>query len=116
VANVRVAIVELDRFAPEKNAAVRALLAGAGLVAGPWGSPRDYCLPGGECTENEVFYNPRYEERRRGGAGRAWAPARGARAGLQWGTGVACSAEEGAAVARERAASHEAQRRARGLA
>jgi hypothetical protein len=36
-----VAIVELDRFAPEKNAAVRALLAGAGLVAGPWGFPRD---------------------------------------------------------------------------
>lgn len=72
VVNIRIAIIELDAHEPAKDAAVRTLLAREGFVPWPWGSVRDACTT--ECTVNEVFMNPRYEERKRGGGGRTWTP------------------------------------------
>jgi hypothetical protein len=90
VVNIRVALVELDGFDAAKDDAVRALFAREGFVPSAWGSPRDYCVAGGECTLNDVFFNPRFVERRAARGGRAWAPAPAER--LVPGTGMRCPA------------------------
>ena len=64
VVNFRVLIVELDGMAPEKDQAVRDLLAAKGYEKAA-GSPRDACTPGADCASNEAFVNPRFTEVKR---------------------------------------------------
>ena len=79
--NIHVLLVEQDSSNEDKNQAVRDLLAGVGFVdARPThGSIKDACLPGRDCTANEVYINPAFRSRRRPEPPR-----------LVFGTGIPC--------------------------
>ena len=82
ITNIRVVVVELDGDNLEKDQRVRNLLLGNGFedARGRYGSIRDACVPGGDCTTNEVFINPSFHARRR---------PRGSR--YVFGTGLPCA-------------------------
>jgi FkbM family methyltransferase len=61
VTNIHVIVVELDGHNPAKDQAVRSLLMLRGFVRHETGSIRDACVPGGDCTQNEVFVNPAFQ-------------------------------------------------------
>jgi FkbM family methyltransferase len=65
--NIHVILVEMDSSNATKNQAVRDLLALRGFQdAKPAHGPiSDACLPGRDCTANEVYINPAFKARRR---------------------------------------------------
>ena len=66
VTNVQVVVVELDAGNPTKDQQVRDLLLQNGFEDASLmhGSIRDACVFGGDCALNEVFVNPRFDDRR----------------------------------------------------
>jgi FkbM family methyltransferase len=82
ITNIHVIVVELDNLSPTKDQEVRDLLLGRGYInaAGMYGSIREACVPGGDCTMNEVFLNPEFHSRRRAQLQR-----------FQFGTGLECT-------------------------
>ncbi len=66
VTNFEVIVVELDASNLLKDQQVRNLLSNFGYesAAIKYGSIRDACDPGGECTLNEVFINPNFLRRK----------------------------------------------------
>ncbi len=66
VTNIEVIVVELDGGNLDRDQQVRDLLTGLGFenAALKHGSIRDACVPGGDCTVNEVFINPNFQNRK----------------------------------------------------
>jgi hypothetical protein len=66
VTNFEVIVVELDAGNPTKDQQVRDLLERNGYqnAALRYGSIRDACVPGGDCTLNEVYLNPMFHIRK----------------------------------------------------
>uniref|UniRef100_A0A7S0QQG9 Methyltransferase FkbM domain-containing protein n=1 Tax=Cryptomonas curvata TaxID=233186 RepID=A0A7S0QQG9_9CRYP len=66
VTNFEVIVVELDGGDLVKDQHVRDLLLSHGFenAALKHGSIRDACVPGGDCTINEVFINPNFQNRK----------------------------------------------------
>ena len=64
--NIHVIVVELDGGNATKDQQVRDHLIDHGFknAASELGSIRDACLPGGDCTINEVFINHRFNARK----------------------------------------------------
>ena len=65
VTNIYVIVVELDGHNVAKDQAVRTLLHQQGFITAAhhqYGSIRDACIPGADCTLNEVFVNPNFHE------------------------------------------------------
>ena len=67
VTNIYVIVVEMDNSSPSKDQAVRDLLTKQGFedAVQSFGSIRSACLPGGDCTMNEVYVNPHFYLRKR---------------------------------------------------
>ena len=66
VTNFEVIVVELDAGNLIKDQEVRDLLISHGFESAlsKHGSIRDACVPGGDCTINEVFINPNFQKRK----------------------------------------------------
>lgn len=81
ITNIYVILVELDNLNSEKDQAVRDFLLARGFrnALDVHGSIRDACIPGGDCTLNEVFLNENYHLRKRAELQR-----------FQFGTGLRC--------------------------
>jgi FkbM family methyltransferase len=81
ITNIHVLLVELDNGNPARDQNIRALLLARGFRSAidTHGSIREACVPGADCTMNEVFINPNYHERKRAAFQR-----------FQFGTGLPC--------------------------